>query len=131
MDACITPAALQSLFTGMATAIERMYQRLYRLGRPLAGERTHAETAHEFMQKLNDKLDEIETVSKWRGIYVTAQRDIRLLTNTYQASLFKEYQTNRNDVKLAFQTWRHLRWRLTYARLGLSIKNKFTKNIPA
>jgi len=108
-------------------AIERIYRRLYQLGRPLAGERGQAETAYEFTQKLNNKIEEIKTSSNWKRIYRTVQRDVRLLNNTYQASLFKEYQTNNKDVKLALQTWKHLRWRLIFARASLSIKNVLIK----
>ncbi len=110
-----------------AIAIERIHQRLYRLGRPLAGQRDQAETAHEFMQKLNNKLEEIKRGSRIKKLFITTQRDVRLLTNIYQTSLFKEYQTNRNDVKLALQTWKHLRWRLIVAQIGLYIKNIRTK----
>ncbi len=105
------------------TAVERIQQRLYRLGRPLAGNRNHAETAHEFMQKLNNKIEEIKYSSRIRKLFSTTQRDVRLLTNIYQTFLFKEHQTNGSDVKLALQTWKRLRWRLVVARIVLSIKN--------
>jgi len=105
-------------------AIERIYRRLYRLGRPIAGRRNQAETANEFMQKLNNELEDVKrSLRIIRKLFTTTQRDVRLLTNTYQTSLFKEHQINRNDVKLALQTWNHLRWRLMIARIGLHIKN--------
>jgi transglutaminase-like putative cysteine protease len=108
-------------------AIERIYQRLYLMGRPLAGDRDHAETAYEFMQKLNNRIEEVKAGSRIKKMFMTAQRDVRLLTNTYQASLFREYQTNRNDIKLALQTWKHLRWRLILAKINLRIKNMRAK----
>jgi hypothetical protein len=45
-------------------AIERMYRRLYRLGRPLAGERTRAETAYEFVNKLTNKVNKLNERSQ-------------------------------------------------------------------
>ena len=62
-----------------AIAIERIYQRLYRAGRPLAGERGYAETAYEFMLKLNNRINEISAASNWKRVYVTVQRDVRTL----------------------------------------------------
>jgi len=111
------------------TAIERIYQRLYWLGRPLAGQHTHAETAFEFMQKLNNRIEEVKHNSHMKNIYITMQKDVRLLTNTYQTSMFRQYQTNSNDVKLALQTWKHLRLRLLVTRLRLYIKNHQTNEI--
>jgi len=110
-----------------AIAIERIHHRLYRLGRPMAGRRDDAETAYEFMQKLNNRLEEVKRGSRIEKLFKTTQRDVRLLTNTYQTSLFREHQTDRNDVKHALQTWKHLRWRLVVARIGLHIKNMRTK----
>ncbi len=107
-----------------ALAIERIYRRLYRLGRPLAGERTRAETVHEFMSKLNAAFDGFKTGPLRRRMFALAQRDVRLLTNTYHAALFRQTQLNRNEIKLALQTWRHLRLRLLYGRLILSLKNR-------
>jgi len=100
------------------TAVERIYQRLYRLGRPLAGEHSNSETAYEFMQKLNGRIDKLKVASSWKRLYVSTQRDVRLLTNAYQASLFKQHQTNKDDASLALQTWKHLRWRLILARFN-------------
>src|SRR3972149_7569533 len=57
-------------------AIEGVYRRLYRLGRPLAGERARAETAREFMQRLIDKILEIKERSRFRKLFSGARQDI-------------------------------------------------------
>lgn len=99
------------------TAIEKIYRRLYRLGRPLAGEPTRAETAYEFMQKLTNRVVEIKMCSHFQRTFVRAADDIQLLTALYQDTLFSDNSFHRTDVSEALHTWRHLRWRLLIARL--------------
>jgi len=108
-----------------AAAVEKIYRRLYRAGRPLAGEFTQAETVYEFMQKLNSRVDDIKAYSNWKKFYMDTQRDVQLLTNTYQASLFKDVQTTRSNVMLAVQTWKRLRWKLLFTRIDLHTKRKY------
>jgi hypothetical protein len=110
-------------------AIERVYRRLYRLGRPLAGERARAETAHEFMQRLIDKILEINERSRFRKIFSSARQDIVFLTELYQDMLFGRNSIHKNDSRRAFNTWRHLRLRLMVAR-ALSLRAQSAKQSP-
>ena len=98
-------------------AVERIYRRLYRLGRPLAGERTKAETAYEFMRKLIDKIDLMRERSRYTNYLSRAPRDIEYLADVYQRSLFADHTIDKNDVKIALNLWKHLRFRLFLARL--------------
>jgi hypothetical protein len=107
-------------------AIERMYRRLYRLGRPLAGERARAETAREFMQRLIDKVLEISERSRFRKLFFGARQDIELLTKLYQDMLFSRNNMQKNDSRRAFDTWRNLRLRLMVAR-ALSLRARSAK----
>lgn len=98
-------------------AIERIYRRLYRLGRPLAGEGGRAETAYEFMQKLVSRIDTLRTHSHFSRLDAGIRQDIELLTELYQDSLFSHNDMEKNDSKMAWNTWKHLRLRLIIARL--------------
>ena len=99
------------------TAIENIYRRLYRLGRPLAGDRTRAETAYEFMQKLVSKIDALRGRSRFPKILLRAQSDIELLTDLYQNTLFSHSNIQKKDVRNALHAWRHLRLRLWWATI--------------
>jgi hypothetical protein len=99
-------------------AIERMYRRLYRMGRPLAGERLPAETAHEFMQKLVGKIDNLGNHSYFTKLFSHTQQDIQLLTELYQNSLFRHNDIEKTDSRKALNAWKHLRLRLLIARLS-------------
>jgi hypothetical protein len=113
-----------------ATAIERIHGRLYRLGRPLAGERTSAETAHEFMDKMLRRFEEIMEKSRFAKTYLHTQNDVRLLTDLYQTSLFSHHETNKDDARLALKTWKQLRWRLLFARINMSLRSLVAKQSP-
>ena len=100
-----------------AAAIERIFRRLYRLGRPLAGEGLRAETAYEFSNKLMNKMDETVYRGRFAKIFAATKNDIDQLTNMYYASLFSQHQTQKKDTIRAFKTWKQLRLRLMIARL--------------
>jgi hypothetical protein len=104
-------------------AIERIYRRLYRLGRPLAGERTKAETAYEFMGKLIDAMDSIRGHSQYAKYLSMAEHAVKYLTDMYQRSIFAQQTVDKGDVRTAWITWKGLRWRLLLARLHMVIKN--------
>ncbi len=99
-----------------STAIEKMYRRLYRLGRPLAGEHTRAETAHEFMRKLTSGIDEIKERSRFTKLFSSTQQDVELLTDMYQDSLFSHNNIQKHEARKALNTWKRLRLRLLIIR---------------
>ena len=105
-----------------ARAVERIYRRLYRMGRPLAGERTKAETAYEFMQKLRDKLNSIRAHSQHTRYLFRAGQAVQTLTDMYQDTLFAHHTINKNDAKIALNTWKDLRLRLLFARFYVSLR---------
>jgi len=105
-----------------AMAIERIYRRLYRLGRPLAGERAKAETAYEFMQKLVTKIDAIRGHSRYTKLFSRVRPGVELLTDLYQNTLFSRNELRKNDTRIALDTWRYLRLRLLIAGIGLLAK---------
>ncbi|MEO7841196.1 MAG: hypothetical protein ABIU06_17785, partial [Anaerolineales bacterium] len=102
-----------------AATIERIYQNLYRLGRPLAGKHRQAETAHEFTDRLIHKIEETKIRSGLAKLFASTQNDINQLTNIYYASLFSQHQTEKTDAIKAFKTWKHLRLRIIIARLNV------------
>ena len=110
-----------------ALAIERLYRRLYRLGRPLAGDRTRAETAHEFSDRLINKIKDIAQLRRFAKLFARAQDDVDLLTNLYYLSLFSGQHTQKKDAIRAFNTWKQLRLSLMIARVASRLKrNKST-----
>jgi hypothetical protein len=104
-----------------SAAIEKIYRKLYRFGRPLAGERTKAETAYEFMQKLTHKLNTISAHSRFAKLLRNAPQDIELLTELYQDTLFAHTNIQEQDIRKAVNTWKRLRLRLLMARLSNSL----------
>jgi hypothetical protein len=102
-----------------AMAIERIYQRLYGLGRPLAGKYAQAETAYEFTARLIHKIEETKKRTRLAKLFASTQNDIEQLTNIYYASLFSQHQTEKTDAITAFNTWKHLRLRLMIARANI------------
>lgn len=107
------------LFMSLApsTAVDILYRRYYRLGRSLAGERTRAETAHEFTTKLIHKLEEIGAQSRRTKLLKRVQADVEQLTNIYLSSLFSKQVPQKNDARIAFHTWKRLRIQLILARI--------------
>ena len=95
-----------------ADAITVLYRRYYRLGRPLAGVRTRAETASEFTYKLIGRLDEINATQKSRPSHSQA----RQLTDIYLLSQFSNHTLQRSDAGIAFDLWKRLRQQLLFAR---------------
>ncbi len=100
-----------------ATAIEKIYRRLYRRGRSLAGEHTRAETAMVFRQKLVHSMDELTSRSRFRRRFLGAEQDVELLTDLYQDALFRDNMVQRNDVRNALTTWKRLRLSIIGARI--------------
>jgi hypothetical protein len=100
-----------------ANAVERIYRQLYRVGRPLAGERTKAETAHEFMEKLTNQIHTIRERSRFTKYLFRAPQDVQYLTDVYQDTLFAHHKIDKDDAGTALNTWKHLRVRLMLARL--------------
>lgn len=107
-----------------ALAIEKIYRKLYRQGRSLAGERTRAETAYEFMQRLISKMDVIRQGSVLKKSMRSAQNNIELLTDLYQATLFSQSHIQKSDTKKALMAWKHLRLRLLIARMNAFVVHR-------
>jgi hypothetical protein len=107
-----------------AAAVEKIYRRLYRLGRPLVGERTKAETAYEFMRKLTGSIDATRERSRLANLFSTAHGDIEYLTDLYQDSLFADQMIFRDDARKALKAWKRLRLRLLLVRLMLRTGNE-------
>ena len=115
-----------------AVAVERIYRSLYRMGRPLAGERTRAETAYEFMGKLIEKINAIRERSRYTNYLLSAPQDVQYLTDMYQDTLFARHILDKRDVKTALSTWKRLRLRLLLARFYVVARRVFvpTKQSP-
>ncbi|HET9590754.1 MAG TPA: transglutaminase-like domain-containing protein [Anaerolineales bacterium] len=112
-------------------AIERIYRRLYRLGRPLAGDRARAETAYEFMRKLVSRIDNLGNNSRFTNLFSSVRRDIEMLTALYQDSLFSNSHVEKNDSRKAWIAWRHARLWLWVARLIDSLNDVILSRNPS
>jgi Transglutaminase-like superfamily len=108
-------------------AIERIYRKFYRAGRPFAGIQTHAETSHEFANKLIDKLIELEERSSYKAIFARLKNNVSALTDLYNLALFTDNDIQKKDANTAWDAWKQLRWRLWFARIILYQANRITK----
>ena len=109
-----------------ALAIERVYRRLYHLGRPLAGQRAQAETAYEFMQKLAGEIDSIKGHSRFTALFSSVRQDVESLTHMYHSTLFSRNNIQKNDAHRALRTWKHLRLRLMVARINVIARSRWS-----
>jgi len=98
-------------------AIDRIYHKFYRAGRPFARTRIQAETSNEFVARLKDRLNEESKISRFKNLFDRLQHGIDHLTNIYHAALFRDQQIQIDDSRIALQTWQKLRWQLWLARL--------------
>jgi len=110
-----------------ALAIERIYRKFYRAGRPFAGTRTRAETSHEFANKLIYKLAELDGQFRFKKMLASLKSDTATLTDLYDTALFIDTQVQKQDSHTAWRTWTRLRWRLWLARLPLVQANRLQK----
>lgn len=113
------------LFMSLAPqkTVQILHQRYYRLGRPLAGTRGRAETAHDFTNNLirhletyyqNAKPQDTERVKQ-------AKKELSRFTNLYSSILFSNHAARKNDSRAVLKIWRHLRTFLMIERIKQSI----------
>ncbi|HXD10160.1 MAG TPA: transglutaminase domain-containing protein [Anaerolineales bacterium] len=100
-----------------AIAIDRIYHKFYRAGRPFARARIQGETAHEFVARLKHRLNEESKLSRFKNLFDRLQNGIDHLTDIYHTALFRDQQMQKHDSRFALQIWRQLRWQLWLARL--------------
>jgi len=110
-----------------AIAIEKIYRKFYRAGRPFAGTRTRAETAHEFAQKLTERLIELAAGSRFEKLLANIKSNVISLTDLYDSALFIDVQVHKQDSRTAWRTWTQLRWRLLFVRILLVQANRIQK----
>ena len=111
-------------------AIERIYRKFYRAGRPLMHERTYAETAHEFADRMAYKLNDSFANSRFKFLYANTATEISDLTDVYHSVLFRDIHIHRKDFHVAWNAWRSIRWRLWFARTILSLQAHVAKQSP-
>lgn len=108
-------------------AIERIYRKFYRAGRPLMGERISSETAHEFAGRIIIMLQDTFSTSRLKVFYANSQFDINDLTSLYQTALFRDIHIQKTDSHVAWKSWKHIRWQLWLARVILSLRGRIPK----
>jgi transglutaminase-like putative cysteine protease len=108
-------------------AIENIYRKLYRAGRPFVGIHMRAETSHEFAEKLADKLIELAEGSRFEKLLADIKNNTMSLTGLYDSALFIDVQVQKQDARTAWHTWTQLRWRLLFARILLAHANRIQK----
>ena len=84
------------------TAIERIYQQFYLVGRSLAGEWTYAETSSEYLSKLVTRLNEQRDTPGLQKLIQKISLNAIALTDLYHTTLFVDRQINK---KAAYDTW--------------------------
>ncbi len=110
-----------------ALAIERIYRKFYRAGRPFAGAQTRAETSHEFANKLMYKLAGLDQQSRFKTMLANLKSNTSTLTDLYASALFVDVHVQKQDSRTAWRIWTQLRWRLWFARILLAQANRIQK----
>ena len=100
-----------------SNAVSWIYRRYYRMGRPLAGPRTRAETASEFTDKLTRSIEAIRDRSEPAKASKQFNGEAQQLTHIYLLSLFSSHSTSKHDARKSFDLWKRLRRQLLIARL--------------
>jgi transglutaminase-like putative cysteine protease len=113
-----------------SSAIERLYRKFYRAGRPFMSARTHAETAGEFAKRMMNNLNESFSTSRFKFLYADTNIEITNLTNLYHTVLFRDIHVDKKDFHLAWNAWSHIRWRLWFASMITSLRALFVKQSP-
>jgi hypothetical protein len=103
-------------------AIERIYRKFYHAGRPLIGKRIRSETALEFSKRMIDRLQHEFSNSRLKGLYVNTQAEILQLTDLYCTVLFRNIPVRRQDLHVAWNAWKHIRWCLWLAHTIMSLR---------
>ena len=98
-------------------ALDNIYQRFYRAGRPLAGDWVHAETSSEFLQKFLSAIERVQHRSRYKKLSADVRVNAIHLTNLYHASLFFDHQTNKHEAASAWKLWKRLGRQLFYIKL--------------
>ncbi len=110
-----------------ANAVAILFQRYYRVGRPLAGARARAETATEFTSKLIHTIDSMDARFQRTKQLKTLRENAGQLTSLYLLSMFSNHLIDRQDVSKAFVLWKRLRLQLWIARLQSYISKQRTR----
>jgi hypothetical protein len=113
-----------------AIAIERIYRKFYRAGRPLRGKRISSETAHEFAARIISMLKDTDSTSRLRVLSANTHNEIHNLTSLYHTALFRDIQIQKKDSQVAWKLWKQIRWQLWFARAILSLRALFAKPSP-
>jgi transglutaminase-like putative cysteine protease len=100
-----------------SNAVSWIYRRYYRMGRPLAGPRTRAETASEFTDNLTRSIEAIRVRSEPAKASKQFKGEAQQLTHIYLLSLFSSHSTSKHDARKSFDLWKRLRRQLLIARL--------------
>jgi transglutaminase-like putative cysteine protease len=108
-------------------AIERMYRKFYRAGRPLTEERLSSETAHEFAERIINLLSQKFSTSRFKFLYANTRNEVTDLTGLYHIALFRDIQIQKKDSHIAWKLWKRLRWQLWFARMKMSLRALFAK----
>jgi transglutaminase-like putative cysteine protease len=96
-------------------AIENVYQRFYRAGRPLAGAWTSTETSSEFLHKFMHGMNKVQSRGHFKRLQENINKNAIQLTDVYHASLFTRHRTQKDDAVVAWMIWKRLRrWLFIY-----------------
>jgi transglutaminase-like putative cysteine protease len=104
-------------------AIENVYQRFYRVARPIAGAWTRAETSSEFLRKFTSAIRVLRDQTRYRRLTARIDANANALTDLYHSSLFTKCETRKQDAVIAWRTWKHLQRQLFGAKLLSRLMN--------
>jgi hypothetical protein len=108
--------------------IQRLFQRLRNLARPLRYIPAPDETAREFAIVLTTQLALLQDQNRLNNWLISpVHGQIDSLTQMYNQSLFTQNPLTHTDIRNAIQLWYQLRWRLQLINLIQGLKTRFSR----
>ena len=97
--------------------ITKIYQHVYRLGRPLLGETSRVHTPLTFARALASRLEISPRPNALRNLIAAAPAELSSLTELYIRAIYSPTPPTREETREAIRMWRNLSWRMRLLRI--------------
>ena len=114
---------------GSVKGLTTIFRQLYHRSRPLTGKLTPGNTPLEFSSNLHGFLNQDFRIPGWKSNLPITLKSLHNLTHLYLQAIYSPHEPSYSDLKLAWQHWKLLRWRIWLARMGQSLPWNKKKNL--
>ena len=101
-----------------ATAIDRVYFRLYWYGQRLAVPLWNGDTPYEFSRALMADVEALARGKRWQTLLEPAAQEVQWLTNLYVQTAYSDHPPKPAEQQQAIRIWQRLQGRLWLAWLS-------------